>query len=316
MVLEPGKMYRPTDIAVDFANDAVYVVEQFNHRISKWDYTPGMFVFTLDTTWGDKTPTDGTAGTPGVAISDDDNNFYFPTSIALNSNDDLLVSDTLNHRIRVIDAATGTTFDSFGIPGTGSGGELYNPLGLDIDETQVKVMIADSFNHRIQTFDVLTPYNFVTFTAPASPIPLHTPNGVTSKFDDSEFYVSDTVNGIINIYDQAGQTFLTQKGTPGTETPDQLYHPGGGHVRSGSTKQYFADTFNHAIKQSAPGAIIDIINNPGTGDGQLYHPNSVILFTDTADYVLVANTLNNRIEVFDDNSGTPLFQNNFGSPLP
>ena len=36
-VLEPGKMYRPTDIAVDVVGDCVFVVEKFNNRISKWN---------------------------------------------------------------------------------------------------------------------------------------------------------------------------------------------------------------------------------------------------------------------------------------
>ena len=48
MVLLAGKMYRPTDVTVDIFTNSLFVVEQFNHRISKWDYTPGQYDFILD----------------------------------------------------------------------------------------------------------------------------------------------------------------------------------------------------------------------------------------------------------------------------
>ena len=48
MTLQAGKMYRPTDVAFDAQDNTVYVVEQFNHRVSKWNYTPGEFTFTID----------------------------------------------------------------------------------------------------------------------------------------------------------------------------------------------------------------------------------------------------------------------------
>jgi len=53
MVLDAGKMYRPSDVAFG-GTGIVFVVEQFNHRVSKWTYTQPSYTFTLDTTWGDK----------------------------------------------------------------------------------------------------------------------------------------------------------------------------------------------------------------------------------------------------------------------
>ena len=44
----------------------------------------------------------------------------------------------------------------------------------------------------------------------------------------------------------------------------------------------------------------------------MYLPGSAVAFTDTANYILVANTLNNRIDVFN---GAGVLQNTFGSPL-
>ena len=54
----------------------------------------------------------------------------------------------------------------------------------------------------------------------------------------------------------------------------------------------------------------------GTGDGDLYYPESVNSFVDntTFNYVLAANTLNNRVEAFSNAAAVLTFQANFGSP--
>jgi len=54
---------------------------------------------------------------------------------------------------------------------------------------------------------------------------------------------------------------------------------------------------------------------PGTGDGQLYYPESVNSFLDAAtNYVLATNTLNNRVEAYSNTATALTFQANFGSP--
>ena len=50
---------------------------------------------------------------------------------------------------------------------------------------------------------------------------------------------------------------------------------------------------------------------PFTQEGDLYEPNSAIGFVDTANYTLVANTKNNRIEVYEENQ----YRSTFGSPF-
>ena len=55
MVLDAGKMYRPSDVAFGGAG-IIFVVEQFNHRVSKWTYTQPSYTFTLDGTWGSNYP--------------------------------------------------------------------------------------------------------------------------------------------------------------------------------------------------------------------------------------------------------------------
>ena len=45
MALVAGKMYRPT--SVKHHANSIFVVEQYNHRVSKWDFVNDTFVFTL-----------------------------------------------------------------------------------------------------------------------------------------------------------------------------------------------------------------------------------------------------------------------------
>jgi len=149
MVLIAGKMYRPTDVVVDIASNSVFVVEQFNHRISKWDYTPGSYNFTLDVEWGSNE--DGTSG-EGAPIGDGgptDNALNRPTGIAFDSTNGLLyVTDTFHNRVRVLTASTGEFTTSLGQGGFGDT-DFYQPAGIAINELDAVVIIADELNQRV-----------------------------------------------------------------------------------------------------------------------------------------------------------------------
>lgn len=396
-VLEPGKMYRPTDIAVDISNDVVYVVEQFNHRISKWDYTPDSFDFTLDVAFG----TNGVAGTPGGAGDGgpSDTNLQYPTNIILNSAGNLLISDTRNHRIRVMDS-DGNFIESFGTAGQGtSGNEFYRPSGIDADNTDDILMVADEFNNRCQAYSSVSPYTFVGITDQPTGLPnLYRPAGVTYDGTNDVFIVSEKLGNHVNEYEDDAITFTSQFGSAGTDNSDaqnSLYRPTGGHgIIEPNTLSPLADSFRNRIKEvdSATDTITHFIGQVGTGatatvtiaggvitsyavvgggtgyvtpptvilpseagagtgatsdvtvtggavtaiavdvagsgftngtfdisfnlgtgtqEGDMYQPNSAIGFVDTANYTLVANTLNNRIEVYEENQ----YRATFGSPF-
>ena len=132
MVLVAGKMYRPTDVTVDIATNSVYVVEQFNHRISKWDYTDNDFDFTLDASWGSNG--DGTSG-QGGPIGDGgstDNSLYRPSGIAFDGTR-LVVTDTFHNRLRTLAIADGAFIDSVGQGGRGDN-DFYHPAGIAVND--------------------------------------------------------------------------------------------------------------------------------------------------------------------------------------
>jgi hypothetical protein len=313
MVLDPGKMYRPTDVAFDVANKSVFVVEQFNHRISKWDYTASNFDFVLDGSWGSNS--DGTSG-EGGPIGDGgstDNSLYRPTGIVF-ENSRLVVTDTFHNRIRTLTASSGEFIDSGSVGEGGSGiNDFYHPAGIATDNSIL--VIADELNHRAVRYTVGdTPSAPAELDTP-NPLAFNRPHGVIFEATNNFFMVTDSFNGVISRYDTAATTFLAQFGAPGTTGTD-LFFPGSGHgILTGNATTAFADTRNNILKTVATDTIANTTNtSPGTGPGDLYYPESVSSFQDTSNYVLAANTLNNRVEAYSNIAAALTFEVNFGSP--
>lgn len=335
MTLQAGKMYRPTDVAFDIANNIVYVVEQFNHRISKWNYTPGSFDFTLDASWG--TNGDGTTGKsfPIGDGSSTDVGLYRPSGIVLDITNGLLyVTDTFHHRVRIITASDGEFTASVGSSGSGAA-NFHRPAGIAINATGSFVVIADEFNHRAVRYatngtTLITP---TVLDDPTTGVGLSfvRPHGVVFDVTDTSFNISDSQRGLISRYDDGSITFVDQFGTPGRTgrvpavNGTELFFPASGKgLLGGTTTTVFADTRNNNLK-TLNGTTITITTadgttpnagTVGTGDGQLYWPESVSAFVDTANYVLAANTLNNRVETFSSDVAVLTAQSpfNFGKP--
>jgi len=323
MVLDAGKMYRPTDVAVDVVADSVYVVEQFNHRISKWDYSPPSYAFTLDGSWGSNS--DGTSG-EGAPIGDGsstDNALYRPTGIAFDvTNSRLYVTDTFHNRVRVINSADGEFVSSFGIGGSDTD-EFYRPAGIAIETSgDSAIVIADELNHRAVRYATNSgsPDTPTVLADPSdtSGLSFVRPHGVVYDVTSVEFNVSDSLRSLISSYNVAG-TFQGQFGTPGsTVDNDNLFYPGSGEgLLNGTSITAFADTRNNGLKAMNNENVVPLTGiTAGTGNGELYWSESVAAFTDTVTYVLAANTYNNRVETFSNVSIALTAESpfNFGSP--
>ena len=321
MVLAAGKMYRPTDVAFG-GNGIVFVVEQFNHRVSKWTYSQPNYIFTLDTGWGSND--DGTSG-EGAPIGDggvNDNALYRPTGIAFDStNSRLYVTDTFHNRVRVINSTDGEFVESFGVGGSAAA-EFYRPAGIAINtSTGTFLVIADELNSRVVKYDVNSgsPNNPVVLTDPSVTTGLSfvRPHGVIFQENNDKFNIGDSLRGKISVYFTNG-TFDEQYGTPGSApTNTNVFYPGSGEGLLGASEAIFADTRNNALKTTNAAAIaLTTGATAGTGNGELYYPESASAFTDTVNYVLAANTLNNRVETYSSAASVLTSEDpfNFGSP--
>ena len=127
---KPGQFKFPAMIAAD-KNSNIYVVDQHNHRIQKFD-SEGNFILM----WGKEGTGQG--------------EFKFPYGIAIDSKGNVFVSDMNNDRMQKF-SPTGEFIAATGSYGTDDG-QLKYPYGIAIDEKDV-LYVIDAFNYRIQKFD-------------------------------------------------------------------------------------------------------------------------------------------------------------------
>lgn len=265
----------------------------------------------VSTPWGSNG--DGTSG-EGAPIGDGgptDNALYRPTGIVFDGTR-LVVTDTFHNRIRTLNVITGAFIDSVGKGGVDTD-EFYRPAGIATNG--IILVIADEFNHRAVKYFVGDTPDTPALLPNPTPLAFHSPHGVIFDVTISSFNVTDSIRSIINRYDNTAATFQGQFGTPGITGTD-LFFPASGHgTLTGNASTAFADTRNNEIKTVALSTIANTTGTTaGTGDGELYYPESVNSFMDTASYVLAANTLNNRVEVYSNLVVALTFRDNFGSP--
>ncbi|WP_348268894.1 Ig-like domain repeat protein [Edaphobacter paludis] len=141
----------PTALTVD-ANHNLYIADTQNHRIRK--ITAAGLITTVA-----GNGVQGFSGDNGAAIAA---TIDSPAGLAVDAAGDLYLSDTHNHRIRKITAASGliTTIAGAspgfsGDNGPATAATLALPHGLSIDSAG-NLYIADTANHRIRRIDATT----------------------------------------------------------------------------------------------------------------------------------------------------------------
>ena len=302
----------------------LYIADTNNHRIRKVDATSG----TITTVAGNGTP--GFSGDGATAINAQLHN---PRGVALDSAGHLYIADYGNHRIRKVDATSGTittvagngTSGFVGDGATAISAQLSYPRGVALDSAG-NLYIADTSNHRIRKVDASgtittvagngTP-GFSGDGATAISAQLSYPLGVALD-SLGHLYIADTSNHRIRKVDASGTiTTVAGNGTPGfagdgaTATNAQLRTPTGVALDSAGNL-YIADSNNHRIRKvNASGTITTVAGNgtPGFGgDGatatsaRLSSPVGVAL--DSAGHLYIADYNNHRIRKVDATSGT------------
>lgn len=127
----------PWSVAVD--EEFVYVADTWNHRIQKFTLD-GEFVAILGV--GGAAAPDDTGGGLGL--------FFGPRDIELLPDNQLLVSDTGNHRLQIIsrDGEPTAQVGGWGV----LLGQFNEPVGLATSPVDGSVFVADTWNGRLQQF--------------------------------------------------------------------------------------------------------------------------------------------------------------------
>ncbi|MBW3622172.1 MAG: fibronectin type III domain-containing protein [Armatimonadetes bacterium] len=197
-----AQLSAPTRIAFDPQGN-LYIADTGNHRIRRVDRSG-----VITTVAGGGTDASLDSGPPtGLKLSS-------PNGVAVNTAGHLFISDTLNHRVLLVDL-----FRSMAQPYAGSGtagfggdgqpaafGQLNSPQGLATDLAG-NLFIADSGNHSIrvvtsdQTLGTLAGYGIASFFGDQGPgisAGLHTPRGL-SVDAEGNLHIADSGNHRIRI---------------------------------------------------------------------------------------------------------------------
>lgn len=263
------------------------------------------------------------AGDGGLAL---DALLNFPTAIAADAEGDLYIADTMNHRIRRVDARTGriTTIAGVGLPRFGGDGGPSVAAGLNEPAALVvqgaRLYVADQSNNRIRMVDLRTGVittvagtGTATFNGdgrPATEAALAGPSGLTIG-TDGRLYIADTFNGRIRAVDPATGIIETVVGDGG-----EYRYQGEMEVSSPSLSRpsgiavdlegnvFMTDSDNHLVRRwDRVAGRIDRVAGTGSanygGDGKtpleasLNYPFGIVMGQEN--HLFVADTFNHRI---------------------
>ena len=251
----------------------------------------------------------------------------FPTAVAVDRQGNLYIADTMNHRVRMVEAETRiiTTIAGVGQPryggdgGPGNAAGLNEPAALALNGRDT-LYIADQSNNRIRAIDLATGrIRTVAGTGsavyngdgiPATEASLAGPSGLACG-DDGTLFIADTFNGRIRAIDPVTGIIRTVAGDGGEyryqnedEAPSaSLSRPSGIAVDRGGNL-LLTDSDNHLVRRfDQTTGLIDRVAGAGTtgsgGDGgkaehaALNYPFGIAV--DGKGHVFVADTFNHRI---------------------
>jgi sugar lactone lactonase YvrE len=251
----------------------------------------------------------------------------FPTAVAVDRAGHLYIADTLNHRVRRVDAATGviTTVAGLGQPRCFGDGRLAveaglnEPAALAVSDKGV-LYIADQSNNRVRAVDLTTGVIYsVAGTGmaayngddvPATETGLAGPSGLALASDGSLF-IADSFNGRIRAVDPVTGLIRTVVGDGGEyryqgpdEPPSSSLSRPSGIALDEQGNLFFTDSDNHLVRRwDRITGRIERIAGVGVAhyggdegaalDASLSYPFGIVM--DRAGHLLVADTFNHRI---------------------
>ena len=232
----------------------------------------------------------------------------------------IVVADTGNHRIQLVDSASGVLTNLAGnsngafADGTGTAAKFYNPKAIAVNPLSSSIVVADTDNHRIR---LVTPLGVVTTLAGSgrgafadgtgTASSFFWPSGVAISLLSGAIIVADQFNHRIRLVTPLGvATTLAGSGTPafadGTGTTASFNYPSGVAV-SLSNLIVVADKNNNCIRLVTPlGLVTTLAGNSLAGfadsNGRrsaLFSGPSGVSVIPSSGMIVVADTNNNCV---------------------
>jgi sugar lactone lactonase YvrE len=251
----------------------------------------------------------------------------FPTAVVVDQAGHVYIADTLNHRVRRIDATNGriTTIAGTGRPRSGGDGGpavlagLNEPTALAVSASGV-LFVADQSNNLVRAIDLTN--GFIRTVAgigsaayngdgiPATEAALAGPSGLALA-EDGTLYIADTFNGRIRAVDPTTGLIRTVVGDGGlyryegaAEPPSASLARPAGIALDNEGNLFITDSDNHLVRRWNPStgrlerlAGVGVAGYDGDGgpspEACLNYPFGVAVDREGA--VFIADTFNHRI---------------------
>jgi sugar lactone lactonase YvrE len=311
----------PRGVSLD-AGGNLYIADTSNDRIRRVDAASGIVTTVVG-------GTQGSSGDGGPAISAE---LSYPEGVTSDAAGNLYIADTLNNRIRKVDAATDiiTTVAGNGTGGFGGDGGLATNALLDVPaavalDTSGDIYVADTGNNCIRRVDAITGIiitvagdgnaGFSGDGGPATKAELTTPFGIAvdasgNLYIPGDLRIREVSAATAIITTIAGNGIQGYSGDGGPAVDAEFWDTEGVTVDT-SGNLYIADTADGTIRRvSAATGIIITVAGDGVdgygGDGgpttsaELHYPEDAAL--DGAGNLYIADTWNNRVRVVRPNT--------------
>lgn len=277
LIISGDELKTPRNIAIG-KDGSIFVVDTGNSRIVKYK-SSGELV----NAWGSQTLVGETLPPPG--------SFNEPWGIAVDSEGNILVADTWNHRIQKFDSE-GKFLLQWGVAGGIEEGldRMWGPRGLAV-ATDGTVYVTDTGNKRVIAFSPKGKALFA-FESVGDAL-LDEPVGITLGLDGN-VYVADTWNMRVAIFSPDGK-FLSSFPIQGWRSDSMENKPYIAADQSGKIFVTDPESFR-VLVFSAEGSPLFVFGKYGPEENSFGMPNGITI--DTAGSVWIADAGNNRLVRF------------------
>ena len=225
--------------------------------------------------------------------------FKFPEGVAIDAEENIIVADSRNHRIRQLSPIRNSSnirrYENFRTVGTCGSGRLQFqlPVSVTVHPQTHKVYVADCYNHRIQVLNSDLTYSSSFGRQGSNNGEFNCPYDLATD-SDGNVYVADSLNHRIQVFTADG-VYLRQFGKEG-EGEGELKEPVSIAISSHNAV-YVGELGNNRVSIfSTDGEFIKSFGRPGEGDVQFDGPYG--LAVDKNGSVYVCDTYNHRIQIF------------------